>query len=90
MYKLEEDEGAADTEEAPDGSVINACDITLLPNTHLDGLWETLVYDEQLKNNLLNYVNTIMLYSDKGVDPNIISFNRYNAGSDILRVIMCR
>jgi pachytene checkpoint protein 2 len=77
VFKLEEDEGAPDTDEAQDGSVVNACEVLLLPNTHLDGIWETLMYDDSVKSNLLNYVSTIMMFSDRGVDPNIVSFNRY-------------
>lgn len=49
----------------------------ILPNrTDLNGLWESLVYDNSLKENLLNFAKTILLFSEMSVDQNIISCNR--------------
>ncbi|CAG9807092.1 unnamed protein product [Chironomus riparius] len=49
----------------------------ILPNkTDLNGLWESLVYDNNLKENLLNFAKTILLFSEMAVDQNIISCNR--------------
>jgi hypothetical protein len=36
-----------------------------------------LIFDEEIKVNLLDYVSTTMLFSDKHVDHNVISWNRY-------------
>ena len=47
-----------------------------LPNRHLSGLWESIVLDNVIKNNLLGYCSTSMLFSDAFIDPNIISWNR--------------
>ncbi|KAL2308068.1 hypothetical protein Nmel_001067 [Mimus melanotis] len=40
------------------------------------GLWESLIYDTEVKSNLLDYVTTTLLFSDKNVDSNLISWNR--------------
>ena len=47
-----------------------------LPSTEFHGLWETLIYDTEVKKELLNFVQTTLLFSDKGVNSNIISWNR--------------
>lgn len=81
VYRLEEDASVADAEESPDGEVVTACEVTLLPNAHLDGIWSSLLFEDPIKDQLLDYIETILLYSDKDVDPNIVSFNRYECHS---------
>lgn len=44
-----------------------------LPAKSLDSLWETLVLEKDM---LLRYVSTMMLFSDRGVNPLIVSMNR--------------
>lgn len=48
----------------------------LLPSSDFHGLWDSLIYDYGIKENLLNYAEAIMLFSDCEVDQNIISWNR--------------
>ncbi|CAN0278459.1 pachytene checkpoint protein 2 homolog [Lampetra fluviatilis] len=48
----------------------------ILPSTEFHGLWESLVYDSEIKLQLLNYVMTTLLFSDKNVNSNVISWNR--------------
>ena len=36
----------------------------------------SLVYDGNIKSSLLDYIHTSLLFSDRGVDPNVISMNR--------------
>ena len=48
----------------------------MLPAVELHGLWDSLVYDEDLKRQMLQYASTAMLFADSGVDENLISFNR--------------
>ena len=52
------------------------CDMTILPCEKFQGLWENLVFEEDIKTKLLTYVNTALLFGDKGVNTNIISINR--------------
>lgn len=40
-----------------------------------DGLWDTLIYDDQnLKTSLLDYISSMMFFSSRRVDSNLISF----------------
>jgi pachytene checkpoint protein 2 len=49
----------------------------ILPNKdEFFGLWESLVYDDNLKENLLDFSQTMLLFSDKKIDQNIVSCNR--------------
>jgi len=40
------------------------------------GLWDTLVYDVEVKSHLLDYAQSAMYFADKRVDPNIVAWNR--------------
>eukprot|EP00090_Calanus_glacialis_P004263 TRINITY_DN13151_c0_g1_i1.p1 TRINITY_DN13151_c0_g1~~TRINITY_DN13151_c0_g1_i1.p1 ORF type:complete len:436 (+),score=203.48 TRINITY_DN13151_c0_g1_i1:53-1360(+) len=48
----------------------------ILPNQDFQGVWENLVYDTNIKWDLLRFVATSLLLSDKGVDQNIVCCNR--------------
>jgi len=48
----------------------------LLPCQEFSGLWESLVYDNEIKATLLQYARTTLLFSDKKVDSTIIAWNR--------------
>jgi hypothetical protein len=48
----------------------------ILPNQDFQGVWENLVYDTNIKWDLLRFVSTSLLLSDKGVDQNIVCCNR--------------
>jgi len=48
----------------------------MMPNQEFQGLWETLVYDTQIKSELVRFVETSLLLSDRGVDTNIVTCNR--------------
>jgi len=67
----EEIEGA----DEGDGAVAAASHWTL-PAQDFQGMWENLVYDSNVKNDLLRFVETTLLLADKKVDTNIISCNR--------------
>ena len=56
--------------------VQNYSDLSILPNNQFEGLWEKLYYDEPIKQQLMDYAKTSLLFSMKGVDPNIVSINR--------------
>lgn len=46
-----------------------------LPNASLEGLWESLVLEEGIKKQLMSYVQTILEYSSRNVNPNIVHWN---------------
>ena len=68
------DEEAAE-EDAGDGESV-AFQLFTLPSLEFDGLWESLVYDEEVQPRLLRYVSTAMTFSRAGVDERVIAWNR--------------
>ncbi|XP_034949321.1 pachytene checkpoint protein 2 homolog [Chelonus insularis] len=75
IYRLNSEEVAIetmknDTEELPVSSH------WILPCQEFHGLWESLHYESKLKENLFKYIETAMEFSEKNVDPNIISWNK--------------
>ncbi|KAG5520067.1 hypothetical protein PMAC_001143 [Pneumocystis sp. 'macacae'] len=50
--------------------------VTELPSLSLEGLWDNLVFENNIKNNLLHFIHTVMLFSDKDVNFNIVTWNR--------------
>jgi len=73
VYQLHTD--GAGAEELDDENLI-AASHWLLPSSDFEGMWNSLIYDEPIKNRLLNYASTTLLFSDKKIDSNIISWNR--------------
>ena len=47
---------------------INAASVLELPHRSLEGLWESLYYEEDIKASLLNYINATVEFADAGVD----------------------
>jgi len=68
-------EGAA-SEEIDEEEEISAANHWILPAKEFHGMWENLIFDTDVKQQLLNYAQTTLLFSDKGVDTNVISWNR--------------
>jgi len=68
-------EGAA-SEELDEEEEISAANHWILPAQEFHGMWENLIFDSDVKQQLLNYAQTTLLFSDKLVDANIISWNR--------------
>uniref|UniRef100_A0A903Z087 AAA+ ATPase domain-containing protein n=1 Tax=Anopheles minimus TaxID=112268 RepID=A0A903Z087_9DIPT len=48
----------------------------LLPSMELHGLWESLIYEEGIKDSMLSFAESSMLFARKGVDTNLITCNR--------------
>jgi SpoVK/Ycf46/Vps4 family AAA+-type ATPase len=74
IFQLNND--GPEQEELEEDSNVSAATHWLLPNSEYHGLWESLIYENDIKYKLLNYVETTILFSDKGVDSTIISWNR--------------
>jgi len=55
---------------------LSAANHWMLPNKDFEGLWESLVYDSEIKAQLVRFVTTTLLFSDTKVDSNIIAWNR--------------
>lgn len=73
VYQLQE--GGPGLEELEDEDLA-AASHWILPSRDFDGLWESLLFDEDIKTKLLSYAATTLLFTDKSVDTNIISWNR--------------
>lgn len=68
-------EGSA-SEELEDDEEISAANHWVLPSSEFQGIWENLVFDSDVKKQLLDYAATTLLFSDRGIDANVISWNR--------------
>ncbi|XP_028130472.1 pachytene checkpoint protein 2 homolog isoform X2 [Diabrotica virgifera virgifera] len=75
VYKLDAEGPLLQNEEDGEEEVTISTQL-MLPSESLFNLWENLYYDHSIKQNLLKYAQTMMEFSDKGVDQNIISCNR--------------
>jgi DNA polymerase III delta prime subunit len=73
VYRLQEEEAL---EEEDESGEFASFQLMPLPHKTLHGLWEALVYEESIKSDLLNYVYTAMIFSQKEVNPHIIGWNR--------------
>lgn len=49
---------------------------TLLPSNSLLGLWESLVFDSSIRDDLLGYVQTSIMFANQKVNPAIITWNK--------------
>jgi len=55
---------------------VQAASHWILPNVDFQDLWENLIYETNIKNDLLRFVETSLLLADKQVNTNVISCNR--------------
>ena len=77
LYKLHTTGGEAEhLDEEDEGSSVHASQHWLMPNKHFEGLWETLIYDHDVKASLLNYARTTMLMAERNVNSNLVSWNK--------------
>ncbi|KAF8529271.1 P-loop containing nucleoside triphosphate hydrolase protein [Hysterangium stoloniferum] len=58
------------------GDEVIAASVCDLPSRSLDGLWDSLIYPDNVKSKLLNYIYATIVFSDADVDFNIVSWNR--------------
>ncbi|XP_055609729.1 pachytene checkpoint protein 2 homolog [Uranotaenia lowii] len=59
-----------------DGEEIQIANHWMLPAREFHGLWSSLIFEDGLKEDLLSFVYTTMMFSRKGVNSNLISCNR--------------
>ncbi|PWN22347.1 AAA-domain-containing protein [Microstroma glucosiphilum] len=70
------EELAAGDPDSEEGGDVMAATVTELPSSGLEGVWESLIYADDVKQRLLKYIHTTLTFSDALVDGNIISCNR--------------
>lgn len=73
VHQLFDEEPAE--EDAGDGESV-AFQLFTLPALEFDGLWESLVYEDEVQPQLLRYVSTAMAFSAAGVDNRVIAVRR--------------
>ncbi|KAI8056820.1 P-loop containing nucleoside triphosphate hydrolase protein [Syncephalis plumigaleata] len=76
VYQLNEDDEPDPELEDISGDETVLFQQWTLPAAALQGLWESLVYDEDIKEKLLRYVFTAMNFTRLNVDPHIVTWNR--------------
>jgi hypothetical protein len=53
-----------------------AASVLTLPSKSIEGIWDSLVYEGDVKGNLLRYVGSTLEFSDAGVDFDLVTWNR--------------
>ncbi|KAJ3886360.1 P-loop containing nucleoside triphosphate hydrolase protein [Lentinula edodes] len=53
-----------------------AATVRELPNRSWEGLWDSLIYEDNTKLKLLDYIHATLVFSDAEVDFNLVSWNR--------------
>lgn len=59
-----------------EGGDVSSASVLDLPSTGLEGLWDSLIYETDIKANLLNYIHSTLIFGESGVDFNYVSWNR--------------
>ncbi|TCD71325.1 hypothetical protein EIP91_011096 [Steccherinum ochraceum] len=59
-----------------DGEEVTAASMCELPSLEWEGLWESLIYADDIKSKLLDYIYATVIFSDADVDFNVVSWNR--------------
>ncbi|KAL2634595.1 hypothetical protein R1flu_006074 [Riccia fluitans] len=73
VYQLNE---GGPAEELEGNDTIPSFHEWMLPAREFHGLWESLIYESALKQHLVRYAATALLFSEKGVNSHLISWNR--------------
>lgn len=73
VFKLSSDVPMVET---TDEDATSTCLQSVLPSSTLHGLWASLIFDTTTKETLLEYATTALRFSDVGVNPHIIGWNR--------------
>ena len=77
VFQFSEEGPSEEGTEGEDGSEgTTACTQWVMPAVEFRGMWDSLIYEAEIKNHLLEYTSTAMLFADKCVDSAIISCNR--------------
>ena len=55
---------------------ITVCEVLTLPHQSIHTSWENLIYPSYIKENIIGYAESALLFSKKGVSHHIIAWNR--------------
>ncbi|KAJ4756348.1 hypothetical protein LUZ62_090753 [Rhynchospora pubera] len=73
VFQLNED---GPDEEPSEDDTLSSFNEWALPAKEFDGLWESLIYESGLKQRLLRYAASALLFTEKGVNTYLVSWNR--------------
>ncbi|RCV34125.1 hypothetical protein SETIT_7G138000v2 [Setaria italica] len=73
VFQLSED---GPGEEPGEDDTLSSFNEWALPAKEFDGLWESLLYEVGLKQRLLRYAASALLFTERCVDPYLVSWNR--------------
>ncbi|EPQ59557.1 P-loop containing nucleoside triphosphate hydrolase protein [Gloeophyllum trabeum ATCC 11539] len=59
-----------------EGEEVMAASVCELPSRGWEGLWDSLIYEGDVKGRLLDYIYATVVFSDADVDFNVVSWNR--------------
>ncbi|THH33793.1 hypothetical protein EUX98_g401 [Antrodiella citrinella] len=59
-----------------EGEEVTAASVCELPSLGWEGLWESLIYADDIKSKLLDYIYATVIFSDADIDFNVVSWNR--------------
>ena len=77
VFRLSEEEIAIEEiDDGGDNEWTAGCDSLPLPHKQLDGLWESLILEIGLKQRLLDYAQSALLFSDRAVSSHLVHWNR--------------
>lgn len=71
-----EDGEEGDADAGGEDSDVMAATVAQLPAVALEGIWDNLIYEDNVKLRLLNYINSTQLFGERTVDFNVITWNR--------------
>ena len=75
-YELSNEEISTEEIDPGDDEWVAGCDNLVLPHVSLDGLWESLIFDFNVKKQLLAYAQSAIQFCDKKVSSHIVQWNR--------------
>uniref|UniRef100_A0A1B0D966 AAA+ ATPase domain-containing protein n=1 Tax=Phlebotomus papatasi TaxID=29031 RepID=A0A1B0D966_PHLPP len=55
---------------------VTASNHWILPSSEFVGLWENLIFDDDVKENILRYMQTSLIFAESKINTNLISCNR--------------
>ncbi|XP_078172970.1 pachytene checkpoint-like protein isoform X1 [Carex rostrata] len=73
VFQLNED---GPGEEPSEDDTLSSFNEWALPAKEFDGLWESLIYESGLKQRLLRYAASALLFTERGVNTCLVSWNR--------------
>ena len=89
VFRLETDVNAATRHGTDDQDEASTLVLSALPAHAYQGLWENLIYEQGLKERLLQYASALLTMSQFGIDSRIISFNKVRAHRSTYCLVAC-